>query len=107
MLAKCQSDVAVVPNLLRLNRGRWKNDLFCFVLSVGGSVVWFTSLYPLLTSCHRDFGLLVTFCVRRPTVTSKKLSVKAPLAKFACIHKPDDSFPVAVMSNLVRFNHDR
>lgn len=33
MLAKCQSDVAVVPNLLRLNRGRWKNDLFllCFV----------------------------------------------------------------------------
>lgn len=68
-------------------------------------MVWFTSLYPLLTSCHRDFGLLVTFCVRRPTVTSKKLSVKAPLAKFACIHKPDDSFPVAVMSNLVRFNH--
>lgn len=38
MLAKCQPDVAVVPNLLRLNRGRWKNDLFFFFLLcfVGG-----------------------------------------------------------------------
>lgn len=36
MLAKCQSDVAVVPNLLRLNRGRWKNDLFFLLCFVGG-----------------------------------------------------------------------